>query len=718
MFIRAARGHSLGGAMCAQRLPKTENRRRAKWPKRYGKGQQLSINTRAVVLLALIMICMPLASIAQTCATQPATPQPPVVFNCIGGLCVNSGGSTAGPCPVYTEVPGTGIGTPSQFYACSVANYDANLSQLFGPLTYTGETSIFTQESYGLIENITFSWQSVGNGLYQTDIQSTAVNSCPLYWVLATPPPQAQMCSADCVGDPVNPGIGNVYLTEKDLDFANGTGAIAFKRYYSSSDATGIDGVPGWRHSYGRSIITLYQYPSSVYPGQSSTVSPQYTTPQTACTSGFAAIQSAVPSWASATASWNNQVCTISKAAVVIGTLPIQSFPVPLAPTSVGEYDLVRDDGQILRYPVQGGVVSNPPGVSIRLAVTGSGFTVTDDQDNVETYNSAGVLQSIASRSGIVQTLSYTSGVWSGVTDSFGNSLTIARNAQGSIETITANGGADVQYQYDGAMRLAVVTNLDGTTRSYVYGDSRFASALSGVVDESGTTFSTWVYNASEQATSTQEAGGAGAQTITYNSNGSVTVTDALGAVRTFTYTRIGDVNQVMSISGSQCPSCQDMASTTYDSYGWISSRTDYNGNLTCYANDPVRGLELERVEGFAPGSTCPSSLSTYAPQSGTLQRKITTVWNSTWREPSTITEPNRTTSFTYDGHGNVLTKTVTDTSVTPNVSRKWTYKYFNSGLYGQIETATGPRTDITTDVTNYTYYNCTTGGIADRLIK
>jgi YD repeat-containing protein len=43
-------------------------------------------------------------------------------------------------------------------------------------------------------------------------------------------------------------------------------------------------------------------------------------------------------------------------------------------------------------------------------------------------------------------------------------------------------------------------------------------------------------------------------------------------------------------------------------------------------------------------------------------------------------------------------------------VSRTWTYKYFNNGLYGQVQTATGSRTDITTDVTNYTYYNCTTG--------
>src|SRR5271165_3750428 len=105
----------------------------------------------------------------------------------------------------------------------------------------------------------------------------------------------------------------------------------------------------------------------------------------------------------------------------------------------------------------------------------------------------------------------------------------------------------------------------------------------------------------------------------------------------------------------------------------------------------------------------CPSNLSSYTPQSGTLQRKITTAWSSTWREPQTITKPNRTTSFTFDSDGNVLTKTITDTSVTPNVSRTWTAVYYNSGLYGQVHTLTGPRTDITTDVTTYTY--CTTGG-------
>lgn len=55
---------------------------------------------------------------------------------------------------------------------------------------------------------------------------------------------------------------------------------------------------------------------------------------------------------------------------------------------------------------------------------------------------------------------------------------------------------------------------------------------------------------------------------------------------------------------------------------------------------------------------------------------------------------------------GNVLTKTVTDTTVTPNVARTWTYTYDS---YGRVLTAKGPRTDVN-DTTTYTYYTCTTG--------
>jgi RHS repeat-associated protein len=268
-----------------------------------------------------------------------------------------------------------------------------------------------------------------------------------------------------------------------------------------------------------------------------------------------------------------------------------------------------------------------------------------------------------------------------------------------------------VQYSYNSQNRLATVTHSDSTTRTYVYENSNFPNALTGVIDENNTRYSTWGFDTQGRATSSTEAGGADSVTLVYNADSSVTTTDALGAVRTFTFGRSGDRNLVTGISGSQCPTCQESAATTYDSAGWVASRTDYNGNLTCYANDPTRGVELVRIEGFAPGSICPTNLSAYTPASGTLQRKITTQWSTNFREPASIAEPNRTTAFTFDLLGNVLTKTITDTSVTPNVSRTWTYTYFNSGLFGQLQTATGPRTDITTDVTTYAYNACTSSG-------
>ncbi len=554
---------------------------------------------------------------------------------------------------------------------------------------------------------------TLASGLTLTDQglggAETIAVACAQYFVSAPPPLLTQTSSPDPVAEPINPATGNVYTTETDVKFS-GFGALAFQRFYNSADATGTDGVPGWRHSYDRSINTVYQSVATSYPGHSTTVSPQYSTSALACTSGFAAIQGAVSAWAGATATYSGGVCVVANGSTMLSTLPIQVYPTATPPASPVEYDVIRDDGQTLRYPIINGSVSNPPGISIRLAITGSGFTVTDDQDTVETYNTAGVLQSITNRAGVVQTISYDSnGLFFEGIDSFGNSVTVTRNAANNIGSIALSGGGTVQYTYTGS-ELTGVTNLDGTTRSYKYGGN-FVNALTSAVDESGTTYLTWGYDSQERGTSSKGAGGAGAQSLTYNANGSVTVTDALGAVRTFSYTRIGDINQVISISGSQCPTCQASAATTYDSAGWVASSTDYNGNLTCYANDPVRGLELVRVEGFAPGSTCPANLASYTPTSGTVQRKITTQWSSTWREPQTITEPNRTTNFTFDSYGNVLTKTITDTLVTPNVSRTWTYQYDNSGLFGQVHTLTGPRTDITTDVTTYVYYNCTTGG-------
>ena len=300
--------------------------------------------------------------------------------------------------------------------------------------------------------------------------QYTSVNTCPQYFAEDTPPPVCEACSENAVGHPINPALGNVFSTEADVQCSSAQSAIGFKRFYNSADVEGADHVPGWRHSYDQAITTVTDPPVTFYP-TNGTASPQYATQSDACQLGFAAIRSNVSAWANVTASYSNGTCVLSNGSTTIGTLPLFSTALGAASSSASEYDAIREDGQIVRFTLQGGILTAPQGTSLRLTKSASGFTLTDDQDNVETYNSSGVLLSIASRSGVVQTLSYdTSGSLSAVNDSFGNSLTVTRNVQGSIGSITLNGGATVNYSYNAQGVLTAVTNLDGTTRSYTYG--------------------------------------------------------------------------------------------------------------------------------------------------------------------------------------------------------------------------------------------------------
>ena len=497
--------------------------------------------------LTLLLVTLPLPSEAQSCATPPARIQPPIVFNCVGGICINSGGdSAAANCPVAAG--SMGGGTPAQFYTCSVANYTADLVHYFGPLAFAGTRVTRTPTARGEVVNIQFTWQSARNGKYTAILQSVRPRDpCPSYWVVAEPPPHTATLGGRSVAQSIDPATGNVHWTATDVDFAGTPGSLQFHRFYSTADVEGLDGVPGWRHSFSRRIETLYQRQGPAYPGKSSRVSARFSTPAEACTSGFADIRAAVPAWKAATPTFGNGVCVLTRGSVTIATLPILSFPVPEAPARPIEYDLVRDDGQVLRYTLQDGPRPQP-GVSMRLAITAIGFTVIDDENTVEAYDGAGVLQSVTSRAGLVQRVSHdASGRLSGVSDSSGHALTVSRNEHGAIAGITVTGGKSLQYRYDDFSRLFTVTGLDGKTNTYVYDDPLFFNALTSVVDSAGAILAHWAYDSHERATTTYGRDGAGAAAYAYADDGpALTVTDAGGAVRRLHYERIGDIDQVV----------------------------------------------------------------------------------------------------------------------------------------------------------------------------
>jgi RHS repeat-associated protein len=345
--------------------------------------------------------------------------------------------------------------------------------------------------------------------------------------------------------------------------------------------------------------------------------------------------------------------------------------------------------------------------------VDGSGNTTgwqyrNASDDSVEAYDASGRLVTITSRSGVTQSLIYSTASTSStvapgagflilVTDSFGNSLSFTYDYLLRISTITEAGAGTITYAYDSNGNLASVTYPDATVRSYLYNEQAYTQnvsrpfSLTGVIDENNSRYATIKYDTSGRVASTELAGGVELYTFNYGAGGATTtVADAAGSTRVFSFTKVFGRAAGTGIQRS-CAGCSTVNSPlTPDANGNVSSKTDFNGRVTNYTFDLSRNLETSRTEAYGtPGA-----------------RTIGTAWHSTFRLPTSITEPNRTTSFTHDANGNVLTRTVTDTSVTPNVSRTWTYTF---NAFGQVLTEDGPRTDVT-DLTTYTYYTCMTG--------
>ena len=266
------------------------------------------------------------------------------------------------------------------------------------------------------------------------------------------------------------------------------------------------------------------------------------------------------------------------------------------------------------------------------------------------------------------------------------------------MSQMTDPAGGVYHYSYDANRNLVGVVYPDGASKTYWYNESantggtNLPNALTGITDESAVRYATYKYNSTGLAVNTQHAGGVESYTFTYPSPGhSATVVDPLGTSRSYAFQQILSADED---SSQQQPAASGSGtvtqSETYDPNGNPATQTDFNGDVTHYVYDFTRNLETSRTEAYG------------TPQA----RTITTSWDPNWRQPDLITEPNRTTAFTYDSMGNALTKTITDTSVTPNVARTRTYTYDS---YGRMLSAQGPRTDLNS-TTTYAYYTCTTG--------
>ena len=281
--------------------------------------------------------------------------------------------------------------------------------------------------------------------------------------------------------------------------------------------------------------------------------------------------------------------------------------------------------------------------------ITGWSYVTSNDQ--TESYDAQGRIITVTDRNGLSHTYSYQTNSIT-VTHTSGDSIVYHLDSNGRVSGFTNPDNNTYQYSYDTEGRLASITFPDATPtdttdnpqRIYHYENSTFPHALTGITDENGNRYATWAYDGQKRAISSEHANGVDKTTLTYNTDGTTTVTNPLGKQTTYHFTTIHGVRKVTQVEGHPTASCEGANKTySYDANGNVSSKTDWNGVTTTYTYDLNRNLELTRTE--AAGT----------PQ----ERTITTEWHPQFRLPTKITESNKITEYTYDAQGRQLSSKI-----------------------------------------------------------
>ena len=356
-----------------------------------------------------------------------------------------------------------------------------------------------------------------------------------------------------------------------------------------------------------------------------------------------------------------------------------------------------RPDGQVLTFQQKQGLWIPDSDVDLRLGVLGQTFTVSDQNDTMETYTVVGDTQanltSIQTRNGYTQTLKYNAqNQLESVTDSYGRQLLFTYKGN-ALQTVTTPDGLILTYAYDTIVggidnRLNSVSYSTNpvTSQKYLYENAGVPFALTGIVDENGARYSTWTYDQFGRGISSQRGSGSDLTKISYNdTDGSRVVTNAFGVNDTYNFAILQATPKLAEIE--RAATSTTAAATrhfSYDDNGFLASMTDWNGNETTYVND---------AHGQPTTITEPTRTTTigYDPVFVHLPHRIIT--------------DGLTSTFAYDGSGNLLSRSDTDTTsqnipyVTNGITEAWKFTWQNS-LLASVKT---PRTDVN-GLTQFTY--------------
>jgi RHS repeat-associated protein len=248
------------------------------------------------------------------------------------------------------------------------------------------------------------------------------------------------------------------------------------------------------------------------------------------------------------------------------------------------------------------------------------------------------------------------------VLDDQGRKLDVDWGSNGQVASISGPDGK-VLYSYDTPWgdypswgtkaRLISVEYTDAFgvvlgSRHYHYEDTHNPFLLTGITDENGQRFATYAYDGNRRTVSSEHAGGTYRYSFAYPDDFTRIITDPLGTQRTIGLQYINNLGVATGESqpgGAGCTAGSN--AITHDPQGNVTSRTDFNGNMTCYRYD-ARNLETSRVDGLLNSDGCPASDTAVQPRK--TARRTATQWHPDFPLQTIVAEPNRITTYRYNG--------------------------------------------------------------------
>jgi RHS repeat-associated protein len=274
-----------------------------------------------------------------------------------------------------------------------------------------------------------------------------------------------------------------------------------------------------------------------------------------------------------------------------------------------------------------------------------STYTLVEHPKTTYTFNSSGQLTSIADPDGASESVSYNS-------PSPGTGQ--CPSAAASCETITAASGRTLTLGWSGSGDSGTITSVTdplGRSTTYAYSSGNLTSVTDPLSNVTSYTYDSSNANANlkhdllKVIQPNGQSGGPDAGDFlinTYNSSGQVTSqSDPMGRGTSYDY---GGINPSI-LTGTVVV-------------------TDPDGNETGYTYN--EGALVQKATGYATSSAASTTFSVDA---------------STLLDDSVTDADNHATNYTYDGNGNVLTRTNA-------LSKTWSYSY-NS--FDEVTCATEP---------------------------